>query len=223
MQLVLLVDQKLLLGLLGVIGQIMIDSRVLPIVEFCLSPVAGYLTHLKVTANSVTVIGFIIGISSLPLIIFGFFKLALLLIIFNRLLDGLDGIIARRNGISDMGAFLDITLDFIFYASIPLAFALHNPLENSLFACILLFTFFGTGSTFLAFSIFAERRKISSSLFSSKGFYYLSGLIEGTETIIFITLMCIFPSSFPILALIFSFLCFISTGIRLKIVWDILA
>ena len=97
------------MGLPGLIGQIMIDSRVLPIVEFCLSPVAGYLTHLKVTANSVTVIGFIIGISSLPLIIFGFFKLALLLIILNRLLDGLDGIIARRNGISDMGAFLDIT------------------------------------------------------------------------------------------------------------------
>ena len=118
---------------------------------------------------------------------------------------------------------MDITLDFIFYASIPLAFALYSPSENSLFACILLFTFFGTGSTFLAFSIIAERRKISSSIFSSKGFYYLSGLIEGTETIIFITLMCIFPSFFPVLALIFGFLCFISTGIRLKIVWDILA
>ena len=183
-------------------------------------PVAKYLAEKKVTANSITVFGFIIGIFSLPLIAFGFFKLALLVIILNRLLDGLDGIIARRNGISDVGAFLDITLDFIFYASIPLAFALHNPLENSLFACILLFTFFGTGSTFLAFSIFAERRKISSSLFSLKGFYYLGGIMEGTETIIFILLMCVFPNYFPELALIFSFLCVISTCIRLKIAWD---
>jgi len=200
----------------------MIDSKVLPIVEFCLRPVAKYLIKKKVTANSLTILGFVIGVSSLPLITLGFFNLALVVIIINRAFDGLDGIIARHNGISDKGAFLDITLDFIFYASIPLAFALHNPLENSLPACILLFTFFGTGSTFLAFSIIAERKKISSSLYSSKGFYYLGGLIEGMETTIFIILVCVFPSYFSVLALIFSFLCLISTAIRLKIALDML-
>ena len=183
-------------------------------------PVAKYLAEKKVTANSITIFGFIIGIFSLPLIAFGFFKLAALAIIFNRVLDGLDGLVARKNGISDRGAFLDISLDFIFYASIPLAFGLYDPTKNSLYACILLFSFFGTGSTFLAFSIMAERRKISSSLFSLKGFYYLGGLMEGTETIIFILLMCVFPNYFPELALIFSFLCVISTCIRLKIAWD---
>ena len=146
--------------------------------------------------------------------------MAALAIIFNRVLDGLDGLVARKNGISDRGAFLDISLDFIFYASIPLAFGLYDPTKNSLYACILLFSFFGTGSTFLAFSIMAERRKISSSLFSLKGFYYLGGLMEGTETIIFILLLCIFPNHFPVLALIFSFLCVISTFIRLKVAWD---
>ena len=198
----------------------MLDHRLLPFSEFLLRPVAKYLAEKKVTANSITVFGFIIGIFSLPLIAFGFFKLAILTIIFNRVLDGLDGLVARMNGISDRGAFLDISLDFIFYASIPLAFGLYDPTKNSLYTCILLFSFFGTGSTFLAFSIMAERRKISSSLFSSKGFYYLGGLMEGTETIIFILLMCMFPNYFPVLALSFSFLCVISTCIRMKIAWD---
>ena len=198
----------------------MIDHRLLPFVEFVLRPVATYLVEKKVTANTITITGFLIGIFSLPLIIFGFFKLAILTIIFNRLLDGIDGIVARRRGISDNGAFLDISLDFIFYASIPLAFGLYDPTKNSLYACILLFSFFGTGSTFLAFSIMAERRKIPSSLFSSKGFNYLGGLMEGTETIIFILLMCVFPNYFSVLAMIFSFLCVISTCIRIKIAWD---
>ena len=198
----------------------MIDHRLLPFVEFVLRPVATYLVEKKVTANTITITGFLIGIFSLPLIIFGFFKLAILTIIFNRLLDGIDGIVARRRGISDNGAFLDISLDFIFYASIPLAFGLYDPAKNSLYACILLFSFFGTGSTFLAFSIMAERRKISSSLFSSKGFNYLGGLMEGTETLIFILLMCVFPNYFSVLAMIFSFLCVISTCIRMKIAWD---
>ena len=107
--------------------------------------------------------GFLIGIASIPLITFGFFKLALLAIIFNRVFDGLDGIVARKSGISDSGAFLDISLDFIFYASIPLAFALYDPINNSIFAVVLLFSFFGSGSTFFAFSLIAERKNLSLS------------------------------------------------------------
>jgi hypothetical protein len=69
----------------------------------------------------------------------------------------------RRGGAADpqptdRGAFLDITLDFLFYASIPLAFALADPAANALPAAVLLAAFIGTGSSFLAFAVLAERR-----------------------------------------------------------------
>ena len=53
---------------------------------------------------------------------------------------------ARLTAPTDRGAFLDITLDFLFYASIPLAFAVADPAANALPAAVLLAAFIGTGS-----------------------------------------------------------------------------
>ena len=195
----------------------MVDNKLLPIAEFFLNPVASYLNKKKISANIITITGFVIGILAVPFIISGFFKISIILICLSRICDGLDGIIARLNAITNKGAFLDISLDFIFYASIPMAFAFHDPSENSLPALLLLFSFFGTGSTFLAFSIMAEREKITPKEFSKKGFYYLGGLVEGAETIMFLILMCLLPNYFPIIAYIFSFGCLLTTIFRVKV------
>jgi len=199
----------------------MVDNKLLPVVEFFLNSIANYLNGRKVSADTITIVGFVIGVMAVPLIILGAFKLALLLIILNRIFDGLDGILARMSGITDRGAFLDISLDFIFYASIPVAFALFDPPENSLPALVLLFSFFGTGSTFLAFSIIAERKNIIPKNFNKKGFHYLSGLVEGFETILFFLLMCLLPTYFQIIAYIFSFGCLLTTIFRLRIGWSV--
>jgi phosphatidylglycerophosphate synthase len=199
----------------------MVDNKLLPVVEFFLNSIANYLNGRKISADTITIVGFVIGVMAVPLIILGAFKLALLLIILNRIFDGLDGILARMSGITDRGAFLDISLDFIFYASIPVAFALFDPPENSLPALVLLFSFFGTGSTFLAFSIIAERKNIIPKNFNKKGFHYLSGLVEGFETILFFLLMCLLPTYFQIIAYIFSFGCLLTTIFRLRIGWSV--
>ncbi len=60
---------------------------------------------------------------------------------------------------TDRGAFLDITLDFLFYASIPLAFAIADPAANALPAAVLLAAFIGTGSSFLAFAVLAREAR----------------------------------------------------------------
>ncbi len=41
-------------------------------------------------------------------------------------------------------------------------------------------------------------------------FYYSSGLIEGSETIAFYIMICIFPEYFSIIGVIFGFLCWIT-------------
>ena len=148
-----------------------------------LQALARWLAGQGVRADHLTWAGFAVGLLAVPLIASGHPRWALLAMALNRLADGLDGTLARLTAPTDRGAFLDITLDFLFYASIPLAFALANPAANGLAAAVLLFAFMGTASSFLAFAVLAARRGLTSTAYPRKGFYYLGGLTEATETI----------------------------------------
>ena len=147
----------------------------------------------------------------------------LALLLASRLCDGLDGAVARLTQATDRGAFLDITLDFLFYASVPLAFALADPAANALAAAVLLAAFVGTGSSFLAFAVLAERRGLNSSAYPNKGLYYLGGLTEASETLICFALMCLWPAGFALLALGFAALCGVTIATRLLVGWQLLS
>ena len=146
---------------------------------------------------------------------FSLLHLGMILILINRLADGIDGTLARMKGATDSGAYLDICLDFIFYSAVVFGFALADPTQNSLAAAALIFSFVGTGSSFLAYAIMAERRKLTNLRLPNKGFYYLGGIAEGTETILFFVLFCLFPDSFTTLAWILTAICWLSTGLRI--------
>src|SRR5215475_3623290 len=66
------------------------------------------------------------------------------------------------------------------YATIPLAFAIHNAHANALPAAFLLASFLANGSSFLAFSIMAERRRLTTTRQGFKSIYYLAGIAEGS-------------------------------------------
>ena len=168
---------------------------------------AGALVRRGVGADAVTLTGFAIGMAAAAAIAFGHFGWGLGLLLASRLADGLDGAVARLTRTSDRGAFLDITLDFLFYASIPLAFAIAEPGANALPAAVLLAAFIGTGSSFLAFAVLAERRGLASSAYPQKGFIYLGGLTEATETLICFGLMSLWPEKFAWWAHGFAALC----------------
>ena len=150
------------------------------------------------------------------------FGTGLLLLLASRLFDGLDGAVARLTRPTDRGAFLDITLDFLFYASVPLAFAFANPGDNALPAALLLAAFIGTGSSVLAFSALAGQRGLQSTAYPNKGLYYLGGLTEATETLICFALMCLFPAQFALWACGFAALCGLTIVSRLWAGWRIL-
>jgi phosphatidylglycerophosphate synthase len=169
-----------------------------------------------VTPDKLTVIGFIIGMFALPLLAFELWYAALGAIIINRIFDGLDGALARvSNQSTSAGGFLDITLDFLFYASVPLGFILANPEQNAIAGAILLATFIGTGSSFLAFAIAAEKFKLEKPQFKYKSIYYLNGLTEGTETIAVFIAFCIWPQHFTLLASVFAFACAVTIVTRI--------
>lgn len=192
----------------------MLDRWSLKLIKPPLDAIASGLSKTSVKADHVTVAGFVIGMVSVPLIAWHQYTLAAVCIVLNRVFDGLDGALARKTASTDRGAYLDIVLDFIFYSAVVFAFALANPQTNALAASALIFSFMGTGSSFLAFAIMAERLKLTSMTYPNKGFYYLNGITEGTETIFFLLAMCIWPLSFPIIAWIFFALCVITTITR---------
>ncbi|MEO1020125.1 MAG: CDP-alcohol phosphatidyltransferase family protein [Pseudomonadota bacterium] len=176
---------------------------------------AARLAGQGLTANGVTVTGFVIGLVAIIAISQQLFWIGLLGLMINRFCDGLDGALARQAGPTDLGGFLDIVLDFIIYAGFVFGFALADPVANGLPAAFLLFSFMGTGSSFLAFAIMAEKRQISTDIRGRKSLYYLGGLTEGTETILVLALCCVLPFWFPQIAVVFGFMCWVTTVARI--------
>ncbi len=193
----------------------MLDPWITPVITPPLQYLAAHLNRHNITADQVTVAGFVVGITALPLIRSHYYGMALVMILINRILDGVDGALARMTTPTDAGGFLDITLDFIFYAGVVAGFALADPDQNALAAALLLFSFMGTGSSFLAFSALAAKNGITSVVYPHKSMYYLGGITEGTETLILFVLICCAPNHFPWLAGIFSLLCWITTCLRI--------
>ncbi|TXD97859.1 CDP-alcohol phosphatidyltransferase family protein [Psychrobacter frigidicola] len=194
----------------------MLDKYLTPVIKPMLTPVVILLHKRSITADQLTVVGFLIGLLAVPLIAFEYWYTALVAIILNRVLDGLDGALARyAKQSSSAGGYLDITLDFLFYAAIPFGFILANPEQNAIAGALLLATFIGTGSSFLAFAIAAEKFKIDRPQFKYKSFYYLNGLTEGTETIALFIAFCIWPQHFAIFATLFAIACTITIFTRI--------
>jgi len=163
-----------------------------------------------ISANLITVTGFAIGLFAATLIYLKFYILGLVMVIANRFFDGIDGAVARRNGITSFGGYLDILCDFIFYSAVIFAFAMSNPEKNSLVSVFLVFSFVGTGTSFLAFAAIVNRYDLLLKKRIQKAFFYMRGFVEGTETILFFVIVCFFPDYFPVFALIFGILCWIT-------------
>ena len=192
----------------------MFDAALRRVIDPPLDRIGRRIAALGVSANAVTLAGFAVGLSALPLLATERYGLALAAIVVNRLFDGLDGAVARHVGKTDFGGYLDIVCDFIFYAGVVFGFALARPGENALAAAFLVFSFVGTGSSFLAYAILAAKRGVTTEIRGSKTFYYLGGLTEGTETALLFVVLCLIPGSFAVLAVIFGVLCWVTTLTR---------
>ncbi|PHR93431.1 MAG: hypothetical protein COA80_13635 [Leeuwenhoekiella sp.] len=193
----------------------MFDPKLLPATRKILDLPARLLVRVGVSADQVTITGFIIGLLAVPFLAFELYEFALAAILLNRLCDGLDGAVARRTQLTDAGGFLDIVLDFIFYSAVVFGFLLAAPEQNAIAAGLLLVTFMGTGSTFLAFACIAGKRGIENPEYPNKSLHYMGGLTEGFETILFFVAFCLWPQHFPVLAYLFAAACWLTAITRI--------
>ncbi len=172
-------------------------------------------------ADALTFGGLACGLASALAIAFGADGLALLVLAFNRLLDGLDGAVARATVRTDRGGFLDIVCDFATYGAIPLAFALRDPDANAPAAAARLFSFYVNGATFLAFAAVAAKRGPKKSVRGVKSIYFTVGLAEGTETILAFAAMILWPRYFPLIAVAFAGLTLMGAIARVTLAWHV--
>ena len=200
----------------------MLDRFAISLLRPPVTAAAKVLVRAGVGANSITVVGFAIGLIAAILIANSAYLAGATAIFISRICDALDGSVARQTHSTDAGGFLDIALDFLFYASIPLAFAVANPDTNALAAATLLAAFVGTSSSFLAFATLAAKRGLTSLDYPDKSFYFLGGLTEATETLACFAAMCLWPQHFALLAYSFSALCAITIATRIGWGWKAL-
>ena len=197
----------------------MLDRAATALIRPAVNTLAGQLIRTGLSANQMTLAGFTIGMLAAGCVASGHSGLAIGAILLSRLCDALDGAMARITQVTDAGGFLDITLDFLFYASIPLAFAVAQPERNALAAAALLAAFAGTMSSFLGFAVIAAKRGLSNLDYPDKSIYFLGGLTEATETLAVFIAMCLWPQYFAQLAFTFAGLCAITTVMRLWWGW----
>ena len=188
----------------------MLDAHLRPFIVPPLDRLAALAIRWGWTADALTAAGFALGVIGCILIAAGAPRTGLALILLNRVLDGLDGAVARRTAMTDLGGFLDILADFLIYAAVPFAFAVAEP-SLGVPAAFLMLSFVGTGTSFLAFAAVAARRGIASATHGPKAIYYLGGLAEGSETIFVFVLMGLKPDWFAALAYGFGALCWMTT------------
>ena len=197
----------------------MLDVFARRFIDGPLNTAALHLARLGIGANALTLSGFAVGLVAVPLLAVEAYLPALGCILLNRIADGLDGPLARTTGrVSDLGGFLDIVCDFVFYSAVIFGFALGRP-EHALPAAFLIFSFVGTGSSFLAYAIVAAKRGITTDLRGQKSLYYLGGLTEGTETVALLVVICLFPDGFAWIAWAFGGACWLTTAGRLLAGW----
>ena len=184
----------------------MFDARLRPLIDPPLNRAGRLLAGAGVTANGLTFTGLALGLAGAAAIAFGHLGWGLALILANRLLDGLDGAVARVRGPSDLGGYFDIVADFAFYVSVPLGFGVLSP-ANTLPALVLVASFVLTGVSFLAFAVIAAKRGEETQAHGRKSFFYSTGLAEGAETIAVFIAMCLFPAWFGVMAYAYAGLC----------------
>lgn len=188
----------------------MLDRYVRPIIDPPLNATAKLIARTGLTANALTGIGFLFSLGAFAALAFQAYGWSIAFITLSRLMDGLDGPLARQSHATDLGGYFDIVSDFIFYAGVVLFFAVGRP-EMALPAAVLIFSFIGTSCSFLTYAIFAAKRGWNHERQGRKAFFYLSGLTEGTESIAVLILICLVPDYFAWIAYIFSGLCWLTT------------
>ena len=147
----------------------MLDTHGRQYVQPIIKYFANGFIKMGLSANQVTIIAFLLGLS-VPLFIYLDYSLAgVVLLWVSGLLDAVDGTIARLKGSNLFGALMDMTFDRIVEIGIILMLAIKYPENNFLFLLL-------ASSIIISMTIFLTVGTLSSKI-SEKFFTRLVAII----------------------------------------------
>lgn len=135
----------------------------------------------------------------------------------NRLLDGLDGTVARLSGRqSDLGAYIDIVLDHVVAAALALGLALSLGTAAAYLAFgALLSSFYINAATWMYLAALLEKRNAGAAARGELTTVTMpGGLVEGAETVVFYALFLLFPGALVPLFALMTALVLVTAGQR---------
>lgn len=180
------------------------------------TPLAKHMS--RVSPTLISMLGLAIGLFATYMAFKGQYLWALGLWILNRILDGLDGLIARlHEKQSDFGGYVDILTDFIIYAALPIGLVAGSPSnERYLALAFLLAAFYVNSASWMYLAAVLEKRAAHSSD-TQTTIVMPVGLIGGFETLVAYGIFLLLPSHITILFYTLAALVFITTLQR--IIW----
>jgi phosphatidylglycerophosphate synthase len=174
----------------------------------------------RLSPNIVTFVAFFVGLGSAALAAGGLYIWALVFWAINRLLDGLDGLIARvHHRQSDLGGYLDIVMDHVIYAAVPIGMVIGTPSAvHHLALAFMLAAFYVNSASWMYLVAILEKRNAREND-QVTSIVMPAGLIGGAETIIAYCLFLLFPSWMGVLFSLFGILVLLTTAQRLIWAW----
>lgn len=178
----------------------MFDHLLRGLKDKLLAPLAMLLRG--VSPNLLSVVALALGLGAAVAAARGAWAAGLALWLANRVTDGLDGTVARvADRQTDFGGYLDILLDFVVYAAVPLGFAIQSPDRSVLlWAVALEGIFFVNACSWMYLSAVLEKRASGARATGELTTVTMPpALVAGFETVVFFALFYLFPAKLPLL------------------------
>lgn len=178
-----------------------LDRRIRTLSRPILDGVGRSLVRGGVSAAAVTSTGWLIGVGACVAVGLRLWVVALVAWLFNRVLDGVDGAVARQEGATDRGGYLDLMADFSIYSGFVVAVAVAVPAAR-LASLVLLFTYYLSGAALLAATGLMDRAGYPRA--DERSIRFLGGLAEGAETTVAYVLITVWPTRAALIEWIFA-------------------
>ena len=196
---------------------VMLDGPVRARIARPLDRVAAGLDARGLRAGHVTAAALAVGVAACVAAGLAAWSIALALWLINRVLDGLDGPLARRHGATDLGGFLDFTADFVVYGGFVVGVAVAVP-DARLACCVLLAAYLLNNVAQLSFASLVEKRRLPFG--DERSLRLTPGLTEGTETVLAYAAFCLLPGHAATVAWVFAAMVLFTAGQRVALAYS---
>lgn len=192
----------------------MLDTYARALYRPAIDRLAVHATRRGVGAPAVTAAGLAFGVACCVAVALGHWWTALALLLANRVLDGLDGAVARQTTPTDLGGMLDFLADFVVYGGFVVGVSIAVP--DARVACaVLLAAYLLNNVALLSFASLIEKRGMD--LGDERSLRFTAGLTEGTETALAYVVICLVPRHAGTVAWVLAAMVLFTVGQRVAL------